>query len=222
MAGGTDGSGAAAVSRRDVRRTYERIASHFARTRPTAWPEVESFITRHRGDFGLDIGIGNGRHAEPLAAACRRVVGIDLSHAALGEADRRARENGMAVDLVAADAALLPIGRDRIDLAVYVATLHHLPTRTLRRRSLNELARVLVPDGRALVGVWSVSHESFDAAAGFDTTVDWTLPDGTAVDRFYHIYDADEFVADLSAGGLHCVRAFEAKGNYYAVVAPEQ
>ncbi|MFB6229360.1 MAG: SAM-dependent methyltransferase, partial [Halobacteriales archaeon] len=54
--------------RRDVRETYERIAAHFAQTRPEPWEEVAGFLDGRSGAVGLDIGAGNGRHAELLAA----------------------------------------------------------------------------------------------------------------------------------------------------------
>ena len=210
------------LTRRGVRETYERIAPHFARTRPGPWEEVVAFVSGRTGRTGLDVGTGNGRHAGVLARACERVVGVDLSHRALGEAGRRAAEGAYDLDLAAADATALPL-RDRcVDLGVYVATLHHVPDRSLRIESLDELARVLRTSGRAIISVWSVTHDRFDADAGFDTTVDWTLPDGAVVERFYHIYDGDEFANDLDASALRRTSTFESRGNWYAVVAPEQ
>jgi hypothetical protein len=87
--------------------------------------------------------------------------------------------------------------------------------------SLDELARVLADDGRALVSVWSTAHDRFDADEGFDTTVDWTLPDGEVVERYYHIYDPAEFRVDLDASQVRPVEVFVSSGNCYAVVAPE-
>ena len=220
--GGPSGTGVAVVTRRGVRETYERIAPHFARTRPDPWEEVVTFVSGRTGRTGLDVGTGNGRHAAVLARACERVVGVDLSHQALAQAGRRARTDGFALDLVAADATALPLRDRTVDVGVYVATLHHLPDRALRIGSLNELARVLRPAGRAIVSVWSVTHDRFDADAGFDTTVDWTLPDGDVVERFYHIYDGDEFATDLDASDLGRTSTFESRGNWYAVVGPEQ
>ncbi|MFC6728796.1 SAM-dependent methyltransferase, partial [Natronoarchaeum mannanilyticum] len=86
------------------------------------------------------------------------------------------------------------------------------------RRSLDELARALAPEGRALVSAWSTAHDRFDRSEGFDTTVDWTLPGGETVPRFYHVYDPDEFRADLSASDLAVEDAFLSSGNCYAVV----
>ncbi|WP_440989833.1 class I SAM-dependent methyltransferase [Haloarchaeobius baliensis] len=228
-----------------TRATYDRIADHFAETREYAWPEVESFLADRAGGLGLDLGCGNGRHAELLADRCERVVGADLSAGLLATARVRARERGFAVDLVQADAAALPLATDSVDLAVYVATLHHLPTRDARRRSLDELARVLSPRGTALVSVWSTAHDRFDSEnparsggsserssgeqrdqeeseEGFDTTVDWTLPGGEVVPRFYHIYGPAEFDADLAASDLAVESSRVSSGNCYAVVTEQK
>ena len=210
------------MTRRDVRETYDRIAAHFARTRPEPWQEVVEFLEGRSGVVGLDVGVGNGRHAELLANSCRRVVGLDLSLAALSEARSRARANGFDMALVQSDAASLPLSRDVVDLAVYVATIHHLPTRSQRIASLDELARVLTTPGRAIVSAWSVTHDRFDAEEGFDTTVDWTLPDGEVVERFYHVYDLSEFERDVDESDLRRLSSFASHGNCYAVVAPEQ
>ncbi|AQL41325.1 SAM-dependent methyltransferase [Halorientalis sp. IM1011] len=208
-------------ARAGVRDTYDWIADHFSATREYAWPEVESFLDSRDGTVGLDLGCGNGRHAEPLADLTDRVLAVDVSRGLLREARERVADTdaSAAVRLVQGDAASLPIRSDTVDLAVYVATLHHLPDRDLRVTSLDELARVLAPGGRALVSAWSTAHDRFDAEDGFDTTVDWTLPGGERVPRFYHIYSPEEFRADLDASGVEPVEVFVSSGNCYAVVA---
>jgi SAM-dependent methyltransferase len=252
----------------ETRSTYDRIADHFAKTREYAWPEVESFVENREGAVGLDLGCGNGRHAELLSARCERVVGLDISGGLLATARDRARERGFTLDLVQADAVQLPLATDSVDLAVYVATLHHLPTREARRRSLDELARVLSPDGTALVSAWSTTHDTFDREEpeqsggssdetsgeqgdprdreepersggssdetsgewndpqvreeGFDTTVDWTLPGGETVPRFYHVYSPAEFDDDLAASDLSVGSSRVSSGNCYATVTEQK
>ncbi|WP_436347735.1 class I SAM-dependent methyltransferase [Natronorubrum sp. FCH18a] len=217
-----------ASRRAAVRDTYDRIATHFASTREYAWPEVEAFVETHAGadvadssesSVGLDLGCGNCRHAELLVPHCERVIGLDVSRGLLETGRERAAERGFDVALCQGDAARLPLSSDAIDTAVYVATLHHLPTQRARRNSLDELARVLAPDGRALVSAWSTAHDKFDETAGFDTTVEWTLPDGETVDRFYHIYAPAEFEAELAASTLEVVEWEVSSGNCYATVA---
>ncbi|MFC7142498.1 class I SAM-dependent methyltransferase [Halosimplex aquaticum] len=203
-----------------VRDTYDRIAEHFSSTREYPWPEVERFLDGRSGDVGLDVGCGNGRHTELLAERCDRAVGLDVSRGILREASARAAEREFSCALGQADAARLPVKSDAIDLAVYVATLPHLPSRERRVASLDELARALDADGRALVSAWSTAHDRFEEDEGFDTTVEWTLPGGETVDRFYHIYDPEEFRADVAASGLALVEFELSSGNCYAVVRP--
>ncbi|WP_280586158.1 class I SAM-dependent methyltransferase [Halorubrum sp. Boch-26] len=205
----------------DTQSTYDRIAAHFAKTREYAWPEVESFVQGRSATRALDVGCGNGRHAELLAERADSVVGIDLSRELLREAATRARERDFAdaLDLVHGDAVALPIADDAVGLATYVATLHHLSPRAARVRSLDELARVLAPGGVALVSAWSTAHDRFDRTKGFDTTVDWTLPGGETVARYYHVYAPDEFDADIENSRLEVVESTVSSGNCYAVVS---
>ena len=209
------------ADRRAVRTTYDRIAPHFSETRAYPWPQITEFLDGRDGGVGLDLGCGNGRHAEPLADRCDRVVGLDLSRSLLAIADERAGERNVEAAWLQGDAAAIPLRAGTVDLALYVAALHHLPSRDARRESLNDLARVLAAGGRALVSVWSVTHEKFDAETGFDTTVDWTLPDGKRVPRYYHIYDPEEFAADLDASALAVERTFTDGGNCFGVVRGE-
>ncbi|ADD06774.1 putative S-adenosylmethionine-dependent methyltransferase [Natrialba magadii ATCC 43099] len=257
------------ADRAAVRDTYDQIATHFAKTREYAWPEVESFVedvvadgstSRDEADdrvsadgddaddaddasdadntadsdqpttVGLDLGCGNCRHAELLAKTDHftHVLGVDVSRGLLETGRDRARERDFTVSLCQGDAAELPLATDAVDSAVYVATLHHLPTPAARQASLDELGRVLAPapDGRALVSAWSTAHDRFDEdeldtadGTGFDTTIEWTLPGGETVDRFYHIYTPEEFERDLAASSLEVLEWEVSSGNCYAVVA---
>lgn len=216
------GSDSEKSTRLDVRETYDRIGRHFATTRPRPWPAVERFVeSATDGSNGLDLGCGNARHAKLLATRVKRVIGVDASRTVLEVARKRAREQGFDLALCQADATALPIASCTMDLGVYVATVHHLPTREARVESLDELARVLAPGGRALVSAWSTTHDRFDRREGFDTTVDWTLPDGEIVPRYYHIYDPTEFAADIERSDLVAERVFDERGNCYAAVAVE-
>jgi tRNA (uracil-5-)-methyltransferase TRM9 len=204
-----------------VRDVYEDIATHFSKTRAYPWPEVEEFLDEYdQGSLALDVGCGNGRHSELLADCTERVLALDVSRGLLREARERVGDDGR-VCLLQGDAASLPVSAACVDVAVYVATLHHLPDRETRVESLRELGRVLAPEGRALVSAWSLTHDRFDrdpaAGTGFDTTVDWTLPGGETVPRFYHIYAQAEFDADLRQAGLVIEESFVSSGNCYAV-----
>jgi len=206
--------------RRDVRGTYDVIAEHFAATRAHPWPETEAFCEGRHVEVALDVGCGNGRNAAVLVDHADAVVGVDVSGALLSIARDRVRHAAV----LQGDAARLPLHTNSAELALYIATLHHLSDRSLRRRSLDELARVLAPGGNGLVSAWSTVHDRFeadpDAESGLDTHVEWTLPDGETVPRYYHIYAPPEFDRDLAESDLRVDRTWVSSGNCYAVVGP--
>lgn len=206
--------------RRDVRETYDAIADHFAATRAHPWPETEAFCEGRHVEVALDVGCGNGRNAAVLVDHADAVVGVDASGALLSIA----RDRVTQAAVLQGDAPRLPLRDDVAGLALYIATVHHLADRSLRCRSLDELARVLVPGGEALVSAWSTHEDRFevdpDVESGFDTHLDWTLPDGETVPRYYHIYAPPEFERDLAESDLRVARTWVSSGNCYAVVGP--
>ena len=206
--------------RRDVRETYDAIADHFAATRAHPWPETEAFCEGRHVEVALDVGCGNGRNAAVLVDHADAVVGVDASGALLSIA----RDRVTQAAVLQGDAPRLPLRDDVAGLALYIATVHHLADRSLRCRSLDELARVLAPGGEALVSAWSTHEDRFevdpDVESGFDTHLDWTLPDGETVPRYYHIYAPPEFERDLAESDLRVARTWVSSGNCYAVVGP--
>jgi len=207
--------------RADVRDTYDRIATHFASTREYAWPEVEAFVDAHATDrtgVGLDLGCGNCRHAELLEPRLETVVGLDVSRGLLETGRKRALERDFDVELVQ--------GTRRRSRWPTTASISRS---TLRRCITCRRGR---PAGR----VWTTSRgysprrpragqrvvdrpRPVRGNRGVDTTVEWTLPGGEAVDRFYHIYAPDEFEADLAESDLEVLEWELSSGNCYATVA---
>lgn len=205
----------------DVKAVYDRIATHFSKTRAYPWSEIESFLSGQSGDIGLDIGCGNGRHLEVLVDHVDRAIGIDVSRAILHEGVKRAHEKGFEVEFLQGSATKVPVKDETIEISLFIAAMHHLRTRSERLASLGEMARVLTPEGVGLISVWSTTHERFDRERGFDTQIDWTLPDGETVPRFYHIYDPEEFEADVEASALTAAETFVSSGNCFAIVRSE-
>ena len=99
----------------------------------------------------LELGVGSGRLALPLAARGVAVHGIDASHEML--ARLRAKPGGDDVHLTAGDMADLALD-DPPPFAVVLAafnTFFNLPTREAQERCLARVATLLAPDGLLLV-----------------------------------------------------------------------
>jgi ubiquinone/menaquinone biosynthesis C-methylase UbiE len=99
----------------------------------------------------LDVGCGTGRLTLALAERGSRAWGVDPSEEMLAEA--RARAGGRAV-FKRASAEVLPFKDGWFERAVLRLVVHLVD----RTRALPEIARVLGPDGRAVVATFRPEH----------------------------------------------------------------
>src|SRR5436190_14272968 len=108
----------------------------------------------------LELGVGTGRLAEPLARAGYDVTGVDIDPAMLERARRRSDAvRGPSVghvELVETDLLTLDLpGAGKFRLAfIALNSLFLLATRDRQREGIARLARHLRPDGLAVVDVW--------------------------------------------------------------------
>jgi ubiquinone/menaquinone biosynthesis C-methylase UbiE len=91
----------------------------------------------------IEIGIGTGRIALPLVKHVSAVFGVDISAKMMNRLLQKRKTE--AVFPVRADARLLPYPTDQFGAAVISHVLHLIPDPST---VIDELARVLKPDGR--------------------------------------------------------------------------
>jgi SAM-dependent methyltransferase len=100
-------------------------------------------VTRLGGPV-LEVGVGTGRVAVPLAAALTRagarVVGLDLSGPMLAELAAK----GSGVPAVRADATVLPVRTGSAAAVIACHVLHLIPA---WQQAVGEIIRVLAPGG---------------------------------------------------------------------------
>jgi ubiquinone/menaquinone biosynthesis C-methylase UbiE len=130
---------------------FDRAADYYDTTRgfpPGVDLEVAAFMAKVAEitpeHTMLEIGVGTGRIAIPLAAYTGLFVGIDLSGRMMSVMDTKQQGSSNPVRAVQGDVMWLPLPDDSIDRAVAVHILHLIPDAT---QALRELARVLRPDG---------------------------------------------------------------------------
>ncbi|MBA3236631.1 MAG: class I SAM-dependent methyltransferase [Chloroflexi bacterium] len=105
----------------------------------------------------LELAVGSGRLAVPLADAGHRVTGVDLDQAMLDRARERSRaaRGATRLTLIQADIVGLTLGDVRFGLAfIALNSLLLLPTRGAQRAALQAMADHLVPGGLAVVDIW--------------------------------------------------------------------
>jgi SAM-dependent methyltransferase len=112
---------------------------------------VAAVVEEAGGGPVLELGVGSGRLALPMAARGLEVHGLDASPSML---DRlRAKPGGGSIATTVGDMASVPLVDPPPFAVVLVAfnTLFNLTTEDAQRRCLRRVGELLVPDGRLLV-----------------------------------------------------------------------
>jgi len=107
----------------------------------------------------VELAIGNGRVAIPVAQATgRTVIGIDSSPAMLEQARARAAEAGVELDLREGDMRDLALDKPAALIYCPFRALLHLPTWADRRRTFERVASSLRPDGLFAWNAFAFDH----------------------------------------------------------------
>ncbi len=129
--------------------SFDRAADYYDATRgfpPGGEQAIAHLFTQAGGLSGgslvLEIGVGTGRIALPLARHVRMLVGVDISRQMVNRL--LAKRTDEPVYPVLADATRLPFADHLFDAAVAVHVFHLI---SAWQQALDELARVLRPDG---------------------------------------------------------------------------
>ncbi len=99
----------------------------------------------------LEIGIGNGSHAQLLAAHSKTFTGIDLTGFAVQSTSERMRRFELNARILCMDAEQMEFGDNSFDFIWTWGVIHHSSS---TRRILEEMHRVLKPAGDAIVMVY--------------------------------------------------------------------
>ncbi|MCC7106383.1 MAG: methyltransferase domain-containing protein [Chloroflexi bacterium] len=144
------------------------------------------------GGHLLDVGCGTGALAAHLMSRGYTVSGVDVSPGMLSRAVAR----GLAA-AVAGFSSALPFASDTFDLALTVATFHHLDTPLRVALTVLEMARVVRPGGYVLI--WD--HNPLNP---YWPVLMKRVPQDTGDERLVPL---GEIVADAKAAGLRILSA---------------
>ncbi len=114
---------------------------------------------RRTGGPVVELGVGTGRIAIPIAADGIRVIGVDSSEGMLEVCARRAALAGVVLDLRLGDLREPPV-EEPVPLVICpFRSFLHLHTDDDRRRALAAARKLLVPGGRLVFDVFAPGAE---------------------------------------------------------------
>jgi SAM-dependent methyltransferase len=162
--GGTAGPGSARpkpAAAHGSESSYDAIAELYDPWNRSVTEDVEFYVAEARKDGGpvVELGVGTGRIAVPIAEAGVRVIGVDSSRGMLDLCRRRAEKAGVSdlIDLREGDLRRPPL-RKRVSLVTSpFRSLLHLESDQARLQTFAAVRKLLEPDGRFIFDVFTPS-----------------------------------------------------------------
>ena len=174
-----------------VHQVYETIAVPFDQTRFCYWNAVKNFLDGLPSySLVLDNGCGNGKYLQYRKDLI--FMGNDMCSGLLEIAKKKAdvtRSNGMT----------LPYRTETFDAIICVAVFHHLSDISRRHQFIQEMIRVLKPNGKLLVTVWAFEQpdnkrfKKWNVQPNGDAMIPWCDKSQNILSqRYYHLFHKDE------------------------------
>jgi SAM-dependent methyltransferase len=142
---------------------YDAIARLYDPWSRSVTEDVSFYVeeARRAGSPVVELGVGTGRIAVPVAAEGIRVIGVDASAGMLEVCREHAEAAGVAdlLDLRLGDLREPPVDERAGLVACPFRSFLHLPTDADRLQALRSARRLLLPGGRFVFDVFAPSPE---------------------------------------------------------------
>jgi ubiquinone/menaquinone biosynthesis C-methylase UbiE len=137
----------------DNKKGYDLIADVFTKSRKLPWHDIY-FVFNYlkKGDKVLDLGCGSGRLFPKFQDKEVEYFGIDNSDKLIEIAKK---ENPQG-DFQISDGLKLPFSDEFFNKVYSFAVIHHLPSKELRLKLIQETKRVLKKDGTIVLTTWDL------------------------------------------------------------------
>lgn len=120
-------------------------------------PEVAEF-ENHPGETVLEVGVGVGTDLLQYAKNGSRVFGIDLTERAVELTKKNLSRHNTPLNISIDSVTKLPFNNSVFDLVFCFGVLHHVLD---TEKAINEIYRVLKPNGKAIVMLYAPGWKHF-------------------------------------------------------------
>ena len=203
----------------DIETFYNTIADEFDKTRVRLWTCVKNYLdTFEKNSYILDIGCGNGKYM--IYRDDIIMKGIDISI----ELVKICKNKNL--DVIHGNMTNLPFEDNTFDGILSVASYHHLDNEEDRKKTLNEMYRILKNRGKCFIEIWAKeqtenSNKNTLEFKNNNNLVKWTsIKTNKIYYRYYNIYSNNELLEEI----IRLKPEFKIntygyeKGNYYIIL----
>lgn len=129
---------------------YDVHATDFSKSRFRIWPHIKQFLdSLPPNSKVLDIGCGNGKNMTYRQDL--QMFGLEYSQSLTDICIQR------GLNVIQGNALTLPFENESFDAIIMIAVIHHIDP-ILHIKVLNEIQRVLIPNGKCLITNWAVEQ----------------------------------------------------------------
>ncbi len=210
----------AAQKRQEMQRqrdVWDKIALPWKTFRAKPLKEAVDFLKNRQGNI-LDLGCGSGRNFTKLndkEGKKSKIYAVDFSGRMLKHAKEHAKILGASIKAVKAYAYNLPFKDNFFDAALFIATLHCIPSAEKRKEALQELKRVMKKGASAMITAWDKNQPRFKNSEK-EIVVPWKYGRKDYM-RYCYLYDKGELLSLLKDTGFKISKVLKksaAKGLY--------
>lgn len=174
------------IEEKYVKNVYELIASHFSCTRVYKWSWVTNFLdSLHENSLVYDLGCGNGRN---MIHNNLNFIGVDNCKNFVSICEKK------NLNVIESNLKEIPLNDETADALICIAVFHHFSTTENRLKVLNEMYRLIKPNGKILLSVWSIKQPSKTKRQfnKYGSNVVLYNKYGNIYNRYYYIFEINE------------------------------
>jgi len=146
---------------------YDNIALDYDLKRRKPWKALESFVSylKEKGysfnGINVDLGCANGRHFKLFKSSTNKIIGIDnsidflrIACLNLRDSTQHGKKESNNIQTILGDVRNLPLRPDVIQNMFSIATIHHIQSKSTRKKVIEQMFKLTKENGLILLTVW--------------------------------------------------------------------
>ena len=189
----------------DAEKVWNKISGSWNEFRVDVPSDVSDFFSGRKGKV-LDLGCGSGRNF--LKVSDVELYGVDFSEKMLEFAKKKSDFLDLDTNLKKAEVFDTGFSDEFFDAVLFYAVLHCVDSSEKRKKTLEEIYRILKPGGEVFVSSWGGKQARLKNNEK-ECFVPWTLKNGEKFERYTYIFDLEELEELVKEVGFEIVKSWE-------------